>query len=178
MNPTRNNPHQIVLNAIRQAKGLMTQLASLSALEAPAPKPKLKGPHPSRIPQHVRDRIATPAHSGLPPALAAKVAKLQKPAARHLSDKEKGEIELLLTKTDLSVVKIAEMYKVSRPAIYGLRDKLKLNARRGSRALIAGVRKAQTRKAPVQAAPAPAAPAPAPAAIEPAPAKEPATAAA
>lgn len=158
MNPTRT--HQIVLNAMRQAKGLMTQLASLSAIEAPAPKPKLKGPHPSRIPQHVRNRIApapAPAHAGLPPALAAKVKHLRKAAPRHLSDKEQGEIELLLTKTDLTVVEIAKLYKVSRPAIYGLRDKLGLKVHRGSEALIAGVKAAQAKAPEAQPEPAPAA---------------------
>lgn len=55
-----------------------------------------------------------------------------------------------MTKTNISVSIIANMFKVTRASIYNLRDRFKLDTRRGSPALMAGVHRLHAkRSAPV-----------------------------
>lgn len=90
----------------------------------------------------------------VPPAEIVKAKKV-----RQLTEIERTDITLLLTKTKVPVAVIAKLYSVTRPTIYNLRDKLGLNTRRGSEALIRGVHRAQSRGS-VPVAPIPATPAP------------------
>lgn len=153
------------------------ELANLSAVqEAPKPHnriahlttPKAQPKTVPRIPtQSIAARLHNPRAAELVKREEAKVAKTPKAAkakklVNHLSAEAKADIGLLLSMSNLSVIQIADLYKVSRPTVYNLRDKMAIKTHRGSPELMAGIKRYKAEKA--KAARQEPAPTPAPAA--------------
>lgn len=167
LNPAINAPVLLALtNTLREVS---KELANLTA--APAPKPHNRIAHLTNAPRkgvpkqasRIPELVSTRLHNSRAAELVrreevklAKTAQRAKPAkpknpVNHMTPEIEADILLLLTKTTMSVVAISQLYGYSRAAIYGLRDRNGLTVRRGSAALMAGIKRAKAKKAAAKA---------------------------
>lgn len=130
-----HTPHKHLITVARMLQAASRELSALTETLLPG----------TTKPKRAYTRIAKPAIQVSAKVIQIKAAKPAKkaPVGRsYLSESDREAIKVLLTQTDISVGQIASMYRRSRAAIYNLRDKLNLDVRRGSAALMAGIRRA------------------------------------
>ncbi len=113
---------------------------SLSARTTKPEQPKIK-----RAKRAIKARAIKVAHTNghhLPKHLKRVVKKLTKKSNR-LTDEQKADIKQLVTKTEVPVAQIAQLFHRQPQTIYNLIKAWKLDVHKGSPELIAGVKRAQ-----------------------------------
>ena len=150
MNTATNT--SLIKNLQRIVEGLTNITSHLASLSQTTPTKKVDGRttrwlgHQSKAAKPKRRAVKARGkapQSRLPKHLDKVVKKLSKSKREFLSDEQKQDIKQLLLHSSISVADIAALYHRKPQTIYNLRDQLAPHARKGSPALIAGVKRAQ-----------------------------------
>lgn len=159
-----NTPHKSILAINRNLRKAIAELGRLSDMLSPAQVPgsQVESPVPTSRTKRkyvrrtnpgemlklktVEVRLPNESHN----RIAGLTKKIKTRKVEHLTQDQKDDIVKLL-QTTLTVAQIATLFRKTRAAIYGIRDRYNVPTHKGSPALMAGIaRLKKSRETPVQ----------------------------
>lgn len=128
----------------------VTQLGHLSEslLSNKTTNIKTRTTRPKKARKARAARATAPGHNRIAHLLkTVRLPKVSKPKAHRLTKEQEDDIVLLLQRTEIPVNDIAKLFMISRAAVYQVRDRRHVDARKGSKELMAGIQRMKREKA-------------------------------